>query len=51
MTLLSKPQFYITHNYWTYAIRILKWEAKFHPEEETTTASLQSHGSFFLNFR
>ncbi|WMV54519.1 hypothetical protein MTR67_047904 [Solanum verrucosum] len=36
--LLSKPQFYITHNHWSYPMRTLKWDPLFDPEEETTTA-------------
>lgn len=36
--LLSKPQFYITHNYWSYPMRTLKWDPLFDPEEETTTS-------------
>ncbi|KAK4733162.1 hypothetical protein R3W88_007423 [Solanum pinnatisectum] len=36
--LLSKPQFYITYNHWSYPMRTLKWDPLFDPEEETTTA-------------
>ncbi|KAH0716859.1 hypothetical protein KY290_013428 [Solanum tuberosum] len=35
--LLSKPQFYIIHNHWSYPMRTLKWDPLFDPEEETTT--------------
>uniref|UniRef100_M1DJT2 Uncharacterized protein n=1 Tax=Solanum tuberosum TaxID=4113 RepID=M1DJT2_SOLTU len=38
VNLLSKPQFYITHNYWSDPMRILKWKSNFDLEEETTTA-------------
>ncbi|KAH0716807.1 hypothetical protein KY290_013066 [Solanum tuberosum] len=36
--LLSKPQFYITHNHWSYPMQALKWDLLFDLEEETTTA-------------
>ncbi|KAH0666514.1 hypothetical protein KY285_027720 [Solanum tuberosum] len=36
--LLSKSQFYITHNHWSYPMRTLKWDPLFDPKEETTTA-------------
>ncbi|KAG5595474.1 hypothetical protein H5410_036706 [Solanum commersonii] len=36
--LLSKPQFYITHDYYSYPMRTLKWDPCFDPEEETSTA-------------
>ncbi|KAG5577887.1 hypothetical protein H5410_058021 [Solanum commersonii] len=36
VTLLSKPQFYISHQHWTYHMRILKWDPLFNPEEETS---------------
>ncbi|KAK4732458.1 hypothetical protein R3W88_025446 [Solanum pinnatisectum] len=35
---LSKPQFYITHNHYSYTMRTLKWDPLFNPEEETTIA-------------
>ncbi|WMV07616.1 hypothetical protein MTR67_001001, partial [Solanum verrucosum] len=35
--LLSKPQFYIMHNNWSYLMKTLKWDPLFDPEEETTT--------------
>ncbi|KAH0696033.1 hypothetical protein KY289_013515 [Solanum tuberosum] len=35
VTLLSKPQFYITKNHWSYPMRTLKWDPMFNPEEET----------------
>uniref|UniRef100_M1DHN1 DUF4283 domain-containing protein n=1 Tax=Solanum tuberosum TaxID=4113 RepID=M1DHN1_SOLTU len=38
VTLLSKPQFYITQNYWSYPMRTLKWDPMFDPEEETSIA-------------
>ncbi|KAG5579777.1 hypothetical protein H5410_050404 [Solanum commersonii] len=38
VNLLSKPQFYITHNYWLDPMRILKWKSNFDLEEDTTTA-------------
>ncbi|KAH0743284.1 hypothetical protein KY290_031277 [Solanum tuberosum] len=37
VNLLSKPQFYITHNYRSYPMRTLKWDPSFDPEEEMTT--------------
>ncbi|KAH0650566.1 hypothetical protein KY284_030478 [Solanum tuberosum] len=36
VTLLSKPQFYITKNHWSYPMRTLKWDPMFNPEEETS---------------
>ncbi|WMV26801.1 hypothetical protein MTR67_020186 [Solanum verrucosum] len=38
VNLLSKPVFYITHKWWSYPMRTLKWDPLFDPEEETTTA-------------
>ncbi|KAG5581764.1 hypothetical protein H5410_052391 [Solanum commersonii] len=38
VTLLSKPQFYITKNHWSYPMRTLKWDPMFNPEEETSIA-------------
>ncbi|WMV59325.1 hypothetical protein MTR67_052710 [Solanum verrucosum] len=38
VNLLSKPQFYITHNYWSYLMRTFKWDPCFDPAEETTKA-------------
>ncbi|KAH0717073.1 hypothetical protein KY285_013104 [Solanum tuberosum] len=38
VNLLSKPQFYITHNHWSYPMRTLKWDPCFDPKEETSTA-------------
>ncbi|KAG5585127.1 hypothetical protein H5410_045561 [Solanum commersonii] len=38
VTLLSKPQFYITQNYWSYPMRTFKWDPMFDPEEETSIA-------------
>ncbi|KAK4729937.1 hypothetical protein R3W88_022925 [Solanum pinnatisectum] len=38
VTLLSKLQFYITQNYWSYPMRTLKWDPMFDPEEETSIA-------------
>ncbi|KAG5616665.1 hypothetical protein H5410_016489 [Solanum commersonii] len=38
VTLLSKPQFYITHKQWSYPIRTLKWDPMFDPKEETSIA-------------
>ncbi|KAF3643159.1 hypothetical protein FXO37_22128 [Capsicum annuum] len=35
---LSKLQFYITMNYWSYPMKTLKWDLMFHPNEKTTTA-------------
>ncbi|KAG5600513.1 hypothetical protein H5410_031883 [Solanum commersonii] len=36
--LLSKPQFYITLNQWSYPMRTLKWDPMFNPKEETSIA-------------
>ncbi|KAH0643590.1 hypothetical protein KY289_034564 [Solanum tuberosum] len=36
--LLSKPQFYITYDYYSYPMRTFKWDPCFDPEEETSTA-------------
>ncbi|KAH0686127.1 hypothetical protein KY289_016883 [Solanum tuberosum] len=30
--LLSKPQFYISHQHWTYPMKTLKWDPLFNPE-------------------
>ncbi|KAK4737232.1 hypothetical protein R3W88_000929 [Solanum pinnatisectum] len=38
VSLLSKPQFYITHKNWSYPMRTLKWDPLFNPEEETSIA-------------
>uniref|UniRef100_A0A0V0ITN9 Putative ovule protein n=1 Tax=Solanum chacoense TaxID=4108 RepID=A0A0V0ITN9_SOLCH len=38
VTLLSKPQFYITHKQWSYPMRTLKWDPMFDSEEETSIA-------------
>lgn len=38
VTLLSKLQFYITHTYWSYPMRTLKWDPIFNAEEETSIA-------------
>ncbi|KAG5614280.1 hypothetical protein H5410_014104 [Solanum commersonii] len=37
-TLLSKPQFYIILNQWSYPMRTLKWDPMFNPKEETSIA-------------
>ncbi|WMV38004.1 hypothetical protein MTR67_031389 [Solanum verrucosum] len=51
VNLLSKPQFYITHNYRSYPMRTLKWDPLFDPEEETTTTiAWISFPSLPLNF-
>lgn len=34
VNLLSNTQFYITHNYWSYLIRTLKWDPMFNLVEE-----------------
>lgn len=36
--IISKPQFYITHNYWSYPKHTLKWDTLFDPEKETSVA-------------
>ncbi|KAG5624599.1 hypothetical protein H5410_009817 [Solanum commersonii] len=36
VTLPSKQQFYITHNYWSYHMKTLKWDPMFDPEKETS---------------
>lgn len=35
---LSKPWFYVTHNYWTYPMRTLMWDPMFDPKKETSIA-------------
>lgn len=51
VTLLSKPQFYITHKHWSYPMRTLKWDPMFDPEEETSIAiALISFPSLPPNF-
>lgn len=36
--LLSKPHFYVTHNYWSYLMCTLKWDPLFDPQEDTLIA-------------
>ncbi|WMV09222.1 hypothetical protein MTR67_002607, partial [Solanum verrucosum] len=38
ISLISKPQLSITHKYWSYPMRTLKWDPLFNLEEETSIA-------------
>ncbi|KAG5587132.1 hypothetical protein H5410_047566 [Solanum commersonii] len=42
VNLISKPQFYITHKYWSYPMRTLKWDSLFNLEEETSIVDMAS---------